>query len=89
MIESALKFLISRTPLHLYTNDKYSGQPFEPSSTHTTCTNLLNDTICTLYIDSSATSNKNHTYATAKENLKITYSTNEMQYTLKKAQLTA
>ena len=42
-------------------------QPLEPSSFHKACTNLLNDTKCQVYIDSSSNRSKIHTYATVKE----------------------
>ena len=53
-------------------------QPLEPSSTHKTCTNLLNDSLCMVYIDSSSNRNKIHTYATDKEYFYIAYSTDDM-----------
>ena len=48
-------------------------QSLEPSSTHKTCTNLLNDTICTVYIDSTSNRNKIHTYAIQQIMLYHTY----------------
>ena len=44
-------------------------QPLEPSSSHTTYTNLLNDTKCLVYIDGSSNRSKIHTYATVKEHI--------------------